>query len=63
MPPKRQNIDPIIETRDLLRKLLVLELFHMGVAQIDIAKKVHIDTHIVNEFLKGIKKSDSERNE
>ncbi len=41
---------------NLIKKLLILELFKLGVPQVDIGKKLRVDTHTVNDFLKGVKK-------
>lgn len=57
MAKKKQSSDPTEETRDLMRKLLMLELFKTNVPQVDIAKKLRMDLNSVNEFLKGIKKN------
>jgi predicted transcriptional regulator len=56
MAKKRQTIEPIDDMRDTMKKLLALELFKMNVAQVEIAKKLHMDLNAVNAFLKGIKK-------
>lgn len=39
-----------------IKKLLILELFKLGVPQTEIGKKLKIDVHTVNNFLKGVKK-------
>ena len=44
------------EVRELLRKLLILELFKSRVPQVDIAKKLRMNLNDVNNFLKGIRK-------
>lgn len=54
-PPKKSSV-PDSETQDLLKKLLVLQLFQLDVRQTVIAKKLRVNIHFVNEFLKGIKK-------
>jgi hypothetical protein len=41
---------------DLLKKLLMLELFKLGVPQSAIGKKLKIKTEAVNGFLKGLKR-------
>lgn len=38
----------------LVKRLLILQLFQMGVPQVKIAKKLTMDIGIVNRFLKGI---------
>jgi hypothetical protein len=42
------------EMNDLLKKMLILQLFQMGVPQVKIAKKLTMDVGVVNRFLKGI---------
>jgi predicted transcriptional regulator len=42
----------------LLKKLLMLELFKLGVSQGDIGKKLKINKAAVNEFLRGIEKGE-----
>lgn len=44
------------EDTELLRKLLILELFKLRVPQNIIARKLKINVVTVNAFLKGIKK-------
>jgi hypothetical protein len=56
MPEKRQIFEPTNEFCELMKKNLILSLFKMDLPQIDIAKKLHMDIHAVNDFLKGIKK-------
>jgi len=56
MTPPKKLLPPEADTQDLLKKLLVIQLFQLDVPQIIIAKKLKIDIHFVNEFLKGIKK-------
>lgn len=46
------------ELKDLLRKLLVLELFNLNVSHLDISRKLKINKNSVTEFLKGIKKGE-----
>lgn len=43
---------------DLLKKLLMLELFKLGVSQSEIGKKLKMKTESVNTFLKGIKRAE-----
>jgi len=57
MALKKQTNDPNAELQNLLRKLLVLQLFAMGVSQGGIAKKLKMNLNSVNDFLKGIKKT------
>ena len=56
MAKKKQNSDPIEEIKDLIKKQLVLDLFTLNLSQVDIAKKLRMDVHSVNNFLKGLKK-------
>jgi hypothetical protein len=56
MAKKNQQLDPIEELRDLMKKVLILNLFNLNVSQGEISKKLRIDVHTVNDFLKGIKK-------
>ena len=60
MAPKAQADDPNAEVRNLLKKLLILRLFELRVSQGDIAKKLKVDVHTVNEFLKGVKRADGQ---
>jgi hypothetical protein len=43
---------------DLLKKLLMIELFKLGVSQTNIGKKLKLQTATVNTFLKGIKREE-----
>ena len=61
MAPKKQNSDPNSAVLDLLKKLLVLQLFAAGVSQGNIAKKLKMNLNRVNEFLKGIKKENAKK--
>lgn len=45
------------ELTDLLKKILILELFQLGVPQGEIGKKVKMQTKAVNNFLKSVKKN------
>ena len=56
MPRNKRINDPIAELKDVMKKLLILKLFDMGVSQPEIAKKLHMDLNAVNNFLKGVKK-------
>ena len=40
----------------LLKKLLMIELFKLGVPQAEIGRKIKMDLAAVNAFLKGIRK-------
>jgi hypothetical protein len=44
------------QTSELLKKLLILELFKVGVTQTEIGKKLKMKKATVNAFLKGAKK-------
>lgn len=46
------------EDTELLKKLLILELFKLKVPQNNIARKLKINVATVNALLKGIKKSE-----
>lgn len=52
----KQMANPLDEVKDLLRKQLLLDLFKLDLSQAEIAKRLRMDTHTVNGFLKGIKK-------
>jgi hypothetical protein len=56
MPKQKHDSDPQAELPNLLKKLLMLNLFALGVPQAEIAKKLRIDIHAVNSFLQGVKK-------
>lgn len=56
MAKKKQNIDPLTEIKDLIKKQLMLELFNLNLSQGEIAKKLRMDIRVVNDFLKGLKK-------
>ena len=58
---KKQTRDTNDEIMNLLRRLLVLQLFELGVPQADIAKKLKMDILAVNTFLKGIKKNNAKK--
>ena len=59
MPHKKQESNPNAELQNLLKRLLVLQLFAMGVSQGAIAKKLKMNLNGVNDFLKGIKKENA----
>ncbi len=46
------------ELADLLKKILIVQLFQLGVPQSAIAKKVKLRANVVNALLKGIKKNE-----
>ena len=55
------KVDPIEEVKDLLKKHLILKLYFLNLSQTTISKKLHIDVHTVNNFLKGIKRNNYEK--
>lgn len=57
MKKNKQIPNSIDDIRDLIKKLLILELFKLDMSQIEISRKLKIDNHAVNSFLKGIKKN------
>ena len=46
-----------VELADLLKKILAVQLFQLGLPQADIAKRVKLSINVVNGLLKGIKKN------
>jgi hypothetical protein len=60
MAPRTQPDDPATEIRNLLKKVLILRLFELRVSQGEIAKKLKLDIHTVNEFLKGVKRANDQ---
>jgi DNA-binding transcriptional regulator LsrR (DeoR family) len=54
MPPKQKEEN---EVADLLKKILILELFQLGVPQGEIGKKLKMQKKAVNAFLKSVKKN------
>jgi DNA-binding NarL/FixJ family response regulator len=61
MTHKKQESNPNAELQNLLKRLLVLQLFAMGVSQGSIAKKLKMNLNTVNDFLKGIKKENASK--
>ena len=58
MKPKASHtFNPDAETVDLLKKLLVLQLYQLGVPQAAIGKRVKLSINVVNALLKGIKRN------
>ncbi len=45
------------ELTDLLKKILAVQLFQLGVPQVIICKRVGLSINAVNDLLKGIKKN------
>jgi hypothetical protein len=45
------------ELSDLLKKVLAIQLFQLGLPQAAIAKRVKLSINVVNELLKGIKRN------
>jgi hypothetical protein len=46
------------ETAELLKKVLALEMFKLGVPQSVIAKRVKLSINTINALLKGIKRDE-----
>ncbi len=44
------------QLKDAINSLIVLELFKLNISQTEIAKRLHIDIHTVNNLLKGANK-------
>ena len=61
MAKRKPQLDPVMEVTNLLKKLIILHLHELGVAQGTIAKKLKMDIRPVNDFLKGIKKANDKR--
>lgn len=57
MAKRKQSAARENEVADLLKKILILELFQLDVPQVVIAKKMKLSPNAVNDFLKGIKKN------
>jgi hypothetical protein len=57
MKPKSQPSSSDDELVDLLKKLLALQLFQLGVPQVTIKERVGLSINVVNDLLKGIKKN------
>jgi hypothetical protein len=57
MKPKSQPSSSDDQVVDLLRKLLALQLFQLGVPQVTIKERVGLSINVVNDLLKGIKKN------
>jgi hypothetical protein len=57
MPKKSKENGNSAENDALLKKVLILELFKLGVPQAEIGKKLKMNLTAVNAFLKGCKKS------
>jgi hypothetical protein len=53
---KKQAAAANDEATDLLKKILVIQLFQLDVPQAAITKKVKLSINVVNDLLKGIKK-------
>jgi len=45
------------EVADLLRKLVAIQLFQLGLPQAAIAKRVKLSINVVNDLLKGIRRN------
>jgi hypothetical protein len=57
MKTKSQSSQSDTEQVDLLKKLLAVQLFQLGVPQATIKERVGLSINVVNELLKGIKKN------
>jgi hypothetical protein len=57
MKTKSQSSQSDTEQIDLLKKLLAVQLFRLGVPQATIKERVGLSINVVNELLKGIKKN------
>jgi hypothetical protein len=57
MPKKSKETGNSAENDALLKKVLILELFKLGIPQAEIGKKLKMNLTAVNAFLKGCKKS------
>ena len=57
MKTKSQSSQSDTEQVDLLKKLLAVQLFRLGVPQSTIKERVGLSINVVNELLKGIKKN------
>lgn len=56
----KATADPMGALKEVIEKLLILELFKLNLPQVEIAKKLHVDIYTVNNLLKGAKKKGSE---
>jgi hypothetical protein len=57
MKAKSQSSNSDNELVVLLKKLLALQLFQLGVPQVAIKERVGLSINVVNDLLKGIKKN------
>jgi DNA-binding transcriptional regulator LsrR (DeoR family) len=57
MAPKKSVPKNDNEVADLLKKVLAVQLFELGVPQAVIAKRVKISINVVNDLVKGIKRN------
>ena len=55
---KKTNADPTGDQLDILKKLLIVELYKLKVPKHDIAKKLKINNDAVSNFLKGAEKQE-----
>jgi hypothetical protein len=58
-PPNNEPSFPNHEVVDLLKKLLVLHLFELGVPQAQIAKRMKMNSNSVSALLKGIRRKNA----
>lgn len=56
MSKMKQNAASIDDLRDLMRKLLVIELFKLDLTYVEIAKRLKMNKNVVTDLLKGIDK-------
>ena len=61
MAKSKVKADPVFEVTTLLKRLTILQMFQLGVAQGVIAKKLKVDVHFVNDFLKGIRDPNAQK--
>lgn len=54
---KSQSPKSDTEQVDLLKKILAVQLFRLGVPQATIKKRVGLSINVVNALLKGVKKN------
>ena len=60
--PEQEERESEVQT-ELLKKILMVELFKLGLPQGEIGKKLKIKTVTVNSFLKGIKRKENAHGE
>jgi len=55
MAKNKQSTESIDEIKDLLKKLLALELIKAGVSKEDVREKLCMNANTLSVFLKGVK--------